>query len=155
MFIFILSTAVLFSFIFCFQSCNICQKWLSKIYWASKTSQLIFDKDTAKNKLVPFYGQQYISLLFVSSDNNNARLTILCPGLPWWASTRKVKPVCILLKQETVAVASAGPCGSLHVIPSRQITINHAGPCQHPTNQFFTGQVPFLPPRQQRQSPEG
>ena len=30
-------------------------------------------------------------------------LTALCPGLPGWASTRKVKPVWILLKQETVS----------------------------------------------------
>ena len=28
-------------------------------------------------------------------------LTALCPGLPWWAGTRKVKPIWILLKQET------------------------------------------------------
>ena len=50
------------------------------------------------------------------------RLTALCPGLPGWASTRKVKPVWILLKQETVsgsgiswAVCKPAPC-------SRQIT---------------------------------
>ena len=30
-------------------------------------------------------------------------LTALCPGLPRWASTRKVKPIWILLKQETVS----------------------------------------------------
>jgi len=28
-------------------------------------------------------------------------------------------------------------------------------PRQHPTTQFFTGQMPFLPPNQQRQSTEG
>jgi len=26
---------------------------------------------------------------------------------------------------------------------------------QHPTTQFFTGRMPFLPPNQQRQSTEG
>ena len=31
------------------------------------------------------------------------RLTALCPGLPGWAGTRKVKPNWILLKQETVS----------------------------------------------------
>ena len=31
------------------------------------------------------------------------RLTALCPGLPGWASTRKVKLIWILLKQETVS----------------------------------------------------
>ena len=32
-----------------------------------------------------------------------ARLTALCPGLPEWAGTWKVKPIWILLKQETVS----------------------------------------------------
>jgi len=70
------------------------------------------------------------------------------PGLPRRASTRKVKPIWILLKQETVAVASAGPYASLHLTPDRQ-------PRQHPTTQFFTGRMPFLPPNQQCQSTEG
>jgi len=45
-------------------------------------------------------------------------------------------------------VASAGPYASLHLAPNRQ-------PHQHPTTLFFTGQMPFLPPNQQRQSTEG
>ena len=45
-------------------------------------------------------------------------------------------------------MASAGPYASLHLAPDRQ-------PHQHPTTQFFTGQMPFLPPNQQRQSTEG
>jgi len=44
-----------------------------------------------------------------------------------------------------VAAASAGPDASLHLAPDRQ-------PHQHPTTQFFTGRMPFLPPNQQRQS---
>jgi len=47
-----------------------------------------------------------------------------------------------------VAVASAGPYASLHLAPDRQ-------PHQHPTTQFFTGRMTFLPPNQQRQSTEG
>jgi len=47
-----------------------------------------------------------------------------------------------------VAVASAGPYASLHLTPDRQ-------PHQHPTSQFFTGRMPFLPPNQQCQSTEG
>ena len=31
-------------------------------------------------------------------------LTALFPGLPRWAGTRKVKPIWILLKQETVSL---------------------------------------------------
>ena len=73
----------------------------------------------------------------------------LCPGLPGWASTKKEKPIWILLKQETVrgdgiswAICKPAPC-------SRQI------PHQLLTTQFFTGWMPFLPPNQQRQSTEG
>jgi len=65
------------------------------------------------------------------------------------AGTRKVKPICILLKKETVsgsgiswAVCKSAPC-------SRQITM----PAPHLS--FFKGRVPFLPPNQQRQSTEG
>ena len=35
--------------------------------------------------------------------HTHVRLTALCPGLPGWAGTRKVKPIWILLKQETVS----------------------------------------------------
>jgi len=73
----------------------------------------------------------------------------LCPGLPGWASTKKEKPIWILLKQDTVsgdgiswAICKSAPC-------SRQI------PHQLLTAQFFTGRMPFLPPNQQRQSTEG
>ena len=38
-----------------------------------------------------------------NNKNNNTCLTAICPGLPRWAGTRKVKPIWILLKQETVS----------------------------------------------------
>jgi len=47
-----------------------------------------------------------------------------------------------------VAVEYAGPYASLHLATDRQ-------PRQHPSSQFFTGRMPFLPPNQQRQSTEG
>ena len=72
------------------------------------------------------------------------------PGLPRWAGTRKVKPIWILLKQETVsdsgiswAICTSAPC-------SKQITM----PAPH-HHSVFTGRMPFLPPNQQRQSTEG
>ena len=49
---------------------------------------------------------------------DNTRLTALCPGLPGWAGTRKVKPVWILLKQETVS-GSGISWISLHLAPDR------------------------------------
>jgi len=46
-------------------------------------------------------------------------------------------------------MASAGPyANNLHLAPDRK-------PHQNTTAQFFTGQIPFLPPNQQRQSTEG
>ena len=38
-------------------------------------------------------------------------------------------------------MASAGPYASLHLAPDRQ-------PCQYLTTQFFTGRMPFLPPKE-------
>jgi len=82
----------------------------------------------------------------ISHAHAHTRLTALFHGLPGWVSTRKIKPVWILLKQETVwAVASAGPYASLQLSPDKW-------PSQHLTT---TGQMPFLPPNQQRQSTEG
>ena len=55
--------------------------------------------------------------------HTHTHLTALCPWLPGWAGTRKVKPICILVKQETVsgssiswAICKSAPC-------SRQITM--------------------------------
>jgi len=81
--------------------------------------------------------------------HTHTHLTALCPGLPGWAGTRKVKPIWILLEQETVSgsaiswtICKSAPC-------SRQITM------PSPNTQFFTGRMPFLPPNQQHQSTEG
>jgi len=70
-------------------------------------------------------------------------------GLPRWASTRKVKPIWILLKQETVNGSGISWAICKFASRSRQITI----PVPH--NSFFTGRMPFLPPNEQRQSTEG
>ena len=54
--------------------------------------------------------------------NTHTRLMPLFPGLPGWAGTRKVKPVWILLKRETVSgsgISWAGPYASLHLAPDR------------------------------------
>ena len=81
--------------------------------------------------------------------HTHTRLTALFPGLPRWAGTRKVKPIWILLKQETVSGSGISWATCKSAPHSRQI------PHQHPTAQFFIGRMPFLPPNQQRQSTEG
>jgi len=51
------------------------------------------------------------------------RLTRFCQGLPGWASSRKVKPIWILLKQETV-IGSGISCAICKSAPHpRQITM--------------------------------
>jgi len=60
------------------------------------------------------------TLLSLTNTHTHTRLTALCPRLPGWAGTRKVKPIWIYWsKRRWVAVASAGPSGSLHLDPDR------------------------------------
>ena len=62
--------------------------------------------------------------------------------------TRKVQINLDLLEQEMVS--SSGICWAICMSAPHP-----RQPCQHPTTQFFTGRMPFLPPNQQRQSTEG
>ena len=52
----------------------------------------------------------------------HTRLTALCPGLPRWAGTRKVKPIWILLEQETVSLSGISWAICKSASRSRQIT---------------------------------
>ena len=54
--------------------------------------------------------------------NTRARLTALCPGLPRSAGTRKVKPIWISLKQETLSGSGISWTICKSVPSSRQIT---------------------------------
>jgi len=62
--------------------------------------------------------------------------------------TRKVKTNLDLLEQEIVG--GSGICWAIC-----KSAPHPRRPRQHPTTQFFTGRMPFLPPNQQRQSTEG
>jgi len=71
----------------------------------------------------------------------------LCVVIPGLVGTRKVKPIWILLKQETVSDSGISWTICKQSAPhSRQITTPH--------HSIFTGQMLFLPPNQQRQSTE-
>ena len=74
---------------------------------------------------------------------HHTRLTALFPGLPGWAGTRKVKPIWILLKQETVSGGGISWAICTSAPRSRQITMpapHHSSflqagcPSCHPTN---------------------
>ena len=70
----------------------------------SMIAKTTLNKGLRSNWLLP-------SLLTLTHDlyfqflatHTHTRLTALCPGLPGWARTRKVKTISILLKQETVS----------------------------------------------------
>ena len=79
----------------------------------------------------------------------HTHLTALCPGLPGWAGTRKVKPIRILLMQETVSGSGISWAICKSAPRSRQITM----PAPH--HSVFYRLDALLPPNQQCQSTEG
>ena len=81
--------------------------------------------------------------------HTHTHLTALFPGLHGWASTRKVKPIWILLKQETVSGSGISWDICKSAPRSRLITM----PAPHHSS-FFTGRMPFLSPNQQCQRTE-
>ena len=60
---------------------------------------------------------------YCTHAHTHTHLTVLCPGLPGWASTRKVKPIWILLKQETVSGSGISWDICKFAPRSRQITV--------------------------------
>ena len=60
---------------------------------------------------------------WMSHTHTHTRLTALCPGLPGWAVTRKVKPIWILLKQDTVSGSGIHWAICKSAPRSRQITM--------------------------------
>ena len=56
--------------------------------------------------------------LVTAWTHTHIHLTALCPGLLVWAGTSKIKPIWILLKQETVS-GSGITYASLHIAPDR------------------------------------
>jgi len=87
--------------------------------------------------------------LWYSWYHTHTRLTALCPGLPRWAGTRKVKPIWILLKQQTASGSGISWAICKSAPRSGQITM----PAPH--RSVFTGRMPFLLPNQQCQSTDG
>jgi len=64
-----------------------------------------------------------VSVFHSIISNTHTRLTAPFPGLPRWASTRKVKPIWILLKQETVSGSGISWSICKSAPRSRQITM--------------------------------
>ena len=64
-----------------------------------------------------------LSIFIFSHTHTHTRLMALCPGLPGWAGTRKVNPIWILLKQETVSGSGITWAICKSAPRSRQITM--------------------------------
>ena len=97
--------------------------------WKERNSP---DQRSALNKqsISPTFAADHITtscLLYIPHSIRQAhtrtRLTALCLGLPGWAGTRKVKPIWILLKHETVSGSGISWNICKYAPRSRQITI--------------------------------
>ena len=85
----------------------------------------------------------WLGKLYLQEICTVAFVTALCPGLPGWASSRKVQPISILVKQETVsgsgiswAIWKSAPCSRQVTTPApRHWVLLQAGcPSCHPTD---------------------
>ena len=76
------------------------------------------------------------------ADATHTRLTALCPELPGWAGTRKVKPIWILLKQETVSGSGISWAICKSALPSRQIVT----PAPHHSVFYMPDALPAVRP---------
>ena len=86
---------------------NASQVMFSDLVWSSSSLRCLYIVNLLKWNYYYYY----------------TRLTALCPGLPRWAGTRKIKPIWILLKQETVSGSGISRATCKSAPRSRQITM--------------------------------
>jgi len=65
---------------------------------------------------------QDLAVIWDTHTYTHTLLTALCPGLPRWAGTRKVKPIWILLEQQSVSGGGVSWAICKSAPRSRQIT---------------------------------
>ena len=75
--------------------------------------------------------------IFKQHVHTHTRLTALCPGLPRWAGTRKVKPTWILLEQEIVSGSGISWAICRSAPRSRQTTM----PAPHHSVFYTSGSI--------------
>jgi len=92
----------------------------------------------AKNCYCQYFSWRY----FYHNTHTHTRLTALFPELPRWAGTRKVKPIWILLKQETVTWQWRQVCTLLqtdnHATHHNSVFLQAGCPSCCPTNSVKT-----------------
>jgi len=124
--------------------------WFWCIPGIKRSSNLDKSQLVGSFQLLNFCKKVHFTIGRGSADpSTHTRLTALFPGLPRSAGTRNVKPIWILLKQETVS----GSGISWAICKSASCSRQTNAPAPH--HSVFTGRMPFLPPNQQRQSTEG
>ena len=103
---------------------------------------------TVLSKYFHIIPQWYTCMAFIIQNTQNISshaincLTAICPGLPGWADTRKVKPIWILLKQETVSGSGISWAILKSAPRSRQITT----PAPHPSVFYRLDALPATQP---------
>ena len=73
--------------------------------------------------IMTIYGYAIARARARAHTHTHTHVTALCPGLPAWASTRKLTPIWILLKQETVSGSGISWAICKSAPRSRQITM--------------------------------
>ena len=88
------------------------------------------------------------------ATHTHTHLTALFPGLPRWAGTRKVEPIWILLKQETVSgsgiswtICKCAPCSRQITTPAPHCSVFLQAGCPscRPTNSVKALKAPTHP----------
>ena len=106
---------------------------IRRLQAAVDTGQFFALSNTHKNALHACTHAVVIRIFKFKHTHTDTHLMAFCPGVAGWATIRKVKPIWILLKQETVSGSgiSWDTCKSA---PRSKETTTQA---QHPTAQFF------------------
>ena len=122
------------------QKKSFCRRSSQPISWVSQSSHLSACSQVTTGSMLATHPNTLFSALhwwhlplFTSTlfyyyhyhthTHTHNRLLALCPGLPGWAGTRKVKPVWILLKQVTVSGSGISWAVCKSAPRSREITM--------------------------------
>ena len=107
----------------------VCRYWrrFSRSLWWSRLNWSIYKDwsriNLSRNTKAISSAVYTPACLNTETTHTHIHLTTLFPGLPGWAGTRKVKPIWILLKQETVSGSGISWDICKSATRSRQITM--------------------------------
>ena len=117
--------------------------WLTCLQW-NKLATLLYSTVDSGLTYTSWVQRPVISV----ADTHTPHLTAPFPGLPRWAGTRKVEPIWILLKQETVSGSGISWARCKSAPHSRQITM----PAPHSSVFYRSDALPAAQPTAGRAS---